>query len=91
MTYDEKIMLEETLVSEKELSDFSFEGLKNHWHTWKRTYLILILIDSLNNMYLTVDSFLDINSIIIGSNAITLRRANVKPYGYDKMDMDKKS
>ena len=29
------------------------------------------------------------NSIITGSNNITLRKVNVKPYGFDKMYMDK--
>ena len=40
-------------------------------------------------MYLTVDSLVEINNIISGSNNITLRKVNVKPYGFDKMYMDK--
>ena len=40
-------------------------------------------------MYLTVDSLIDTNNIIIGSNNITLRKFNVKPYGCDKMYMNK--
>ena len=40
-------------------------------------------------MYLTVDSLTDINNIITGLNSLTLRKINVKPYGYDKMYMDK--
>ena len=43
------------------------------------------LIDSDDNMHLTVDSLVDINNIITGSNNITLRKVNVKPCGYDKM------
>ena len=39
-------------------------------------------------MYLTVDYLIEINNIITGSN-ITLRKVNVKPYGFDKMYMDK--
>ena len=35
-------------------------------------------------MYLIVDSFIKINNIIAGSNNITLREVNVKPYGFDK-------
>ena len=35
-------------------------------------------------MYLTFGSVVDINNIITGSNNITLRKVNVKPYGYDK-------
>ena len=40
-------------------------------------------------MYLTVDFLVEINNIINGSNNITLRKFNVKPYGFDKMYMDK--
>ena len=39
--------------------------------------------------YLTVDSLIKRNNIIIGSNNITLRKVNVKPYGFDKMYTDK--
>ena len=39
-------------------------------------------------MYLTVDSLIDINVIITGSNNLALRKVNVKPCGYDKMYMD---
>ena len=44
--------------------------------------------DSDNNMYLTVGSMIDINTIVSGSNNITLRTFNVKPHGCDKMYMD---
>ena len=43
------------------------------------------IIDSDNRIYLTADSLIDINNIIVGSNNISLRIVNVKPYGYDKM------
>ena len=46
------------LVTEKEKSDNNFERLKNN------------LIDSDNDMYLTVDSLMNINNIT-GSNNIT--------------------
>ena len=82
--HDEKIMSEKILVSEKQLSDIKFERLK---HTL--VYIKNNLIDSGYNMYLTVDSMIDINNIITGSNNITLRKVNVKPCGYDKMHMDK--
>ena len=39
-------------------------------------------------MYFTVGSLIDINNIITSSNNVTLRKVNVKPYGYDKMYMD---
>ena len=40
-------------------------------------------------MYLIVDSLIEINNIITGSDTITLRKVNVKLYGFDKMYMDK--
>ena len=40
-------------------------------------------------MHLTVDSLIDINNIITGSNNITLRKVHVKPHGYDILYMDK--
>ena len=47
------------------------------------------LIDSDGGMYLTVDSLIEINNTITSSNNITLRKVDVKPYGFDKMYMDK--
>ena len=47
------------------------------------------MIDSDGGMFLTVESLIEINNIITGSNNITLRKVNVKPYGFDKMYMDK--
>ena len=47
------------------------------------------LTDSDGGMYLTVDSLVEINSIITGSINITLRNLNVKPYESDKMYMQK--
>ena len=35
------------------------------------------------------NSFIEINNIITSLNYITLRKANVKPNGFDKMCMDK--
>ena len=37
------------------------------------------VIDSDNNINWTVDSMLEINNIITGSNNITLRNVNIKP------------
>ena len=45
------------------------------------------MTDSDNNMYLTADSMIEINNLITGSNNITLRNVNVKPYGFDKIYM----
>ena len=40
-------------------------------------------------MYLTVESLIEIDSLIADLNNITLRKVNVKPFGYDTMFMDK--
>ena len=53
------------------------------------SYIENNLIDSEGAMYLTVYSLIEINNIIIGSNNITLRKVNVKTYGFDKMYTDK--
>ena len=79
-----KIMLKQILVSEKELSDIHFERLKNPLVCIKSNFT-----DSDDNMYLTVDSLIDIDNIITGSNNITLRKVNAKPWGYNKMYMYK--
>ena len=47
------------------------------------------LIDSCGSMYSTVDSFIEINNIINGSNDITLKKVDGKPYGFGNMYMDK--
>ena len=40
-------------------------------------------------MHFMVDSLIEINYKIAGSNNFTLRKVNVKPYGCDKNYMDK--
>ena len=47
------------------------------------------MIVSGGNKYLTADSFIEINNIIIGSINITLREVNTMLYWFDKMYMDK--
>ena len=42
------------------------------------------LTDPDGGMYLTVDSLIEINNITKVSNSITLRKVNVKSYGFDK-------
>ena len=84
ITRDENIMLIESLVSEKELSNINCKRLKK-----TLIYIKNNLIDSDNSMHLIVDSLIDINNIITGSNSITLRKVNVKAYGCDKIYMDK--
>ena len=72
------------LVWEKKLNDINFEKSKKGL-----LYIKNNLIDSNNNMYLTVDSLININNVITGSNNINLRKVNVKSYGFDKMYVDK--
>ena len=76
-----KIILGKILASEKELKDISYERLK------KTLIHIKNLTDS-DNMYLYVDSLIDINNITTGLNDIILRKVNIKSNGYDKMYMD---
>ena len=66
------------------VSDINFKRLEK-----ALVYIQNSLIDSDNSVYLTVDSSIDINNNTTGLNNITLRKFNVKPYGYDKMYMDK--
>ena len=47
------------------------------------------LIDSDGGMSLAIDSLIEINNIITGPNNITLRKFNVKPYGFDEIYIDK--
>ena len=68
------------LISEKELTILIMKAL---------VYPKTNLIGSDNNMYLTVNSLIKLKNLITGSNNITLRKINVKPYGFDKMYMDK--
>ena len=61
-----KVMLRKILLSAEALSDINFERLKNN------------LINSDNNMYMNVDSLIDIKDIISNSINITLMKVNVK-------------
>ena len=47
------------------------------------------LIISGNNVYLVIGLLIDINNIITGSNLIILRKFNARPYGCEKMYLDK--
>ena len=84
ITYDEKTIFKKILISEKELNDINFERLKI-----ALMYIKGNTIDPDDNMYLNVDSLIDINVIITGLNHITLRKVNLKLCGYNKMYMDK--
>ena len=71
-------------MSEKEFTGTNYKRLQKDL-----VYIENNLIGSDGGMYLTVDSLKETNNIITGSNNITLRKVNVKPYGFDKMYMDK--
>ena len=43
-------------------------------------------IDSDNNVFVAVETLIDMNKIITGSGNITLRKFNVKLHGYDKIN-----
>ena len=38
------------------------------------------------NMFLTVDSLINLNNLITGSNNLELRKVNVRPAGYYRSD-----
>ena len=77
-------VIKEILISEKEFNETNYKRLQKAF-----VYIENNLIVSDGGMYLTVDSLIEINNIIIGSNNITLRKVNAKSYGLDEMYMDK--
>ena len=76
-------VLKETLISEKELTEMNSEKLGT------LAYIKSNLIYRDSNMYLTVDSLIEINNIITGANSITLQKVNVMSCGFDKTYMNK--
>ena len=50
------------------------------------TYIKKAFIDSGNNVFVTVDTLIDMNKLITGLGKITLRKFNVKLHGYDKIN-----
>ena len=77
-------VIKELLISEKEFTETNYKRLLK-----ALVYIENNLIDGDGGMYLTGDSLKEINNIITGLNNITLRIVNVKPYGFDRMYMDK--
>ena len=77
-------VIKEILITEKEFTETNCKRLQK-----ALVYIENNLIDSDGGMYLAVDSLIEINNIITGSQNITLRNINVNPYGFDKMYMDK--
>ena len=77
-------MLRKLLVLEKLLGNIDFKRFEKAF-----VYMKNNLFDSGNNMYLAVDSLIDIDNIVTGSNNITQINDNVKPQECDKIYMDK--
>ena len=77
-------VIKEILISEKNFAKTNYKKIQK-----VLVYIENNLIDSDGGMYLTVDSLIEINNIITGSNNITLRKFNLKSYGFDKMYIDK--
>ena len=75
--------MKEILVSEKEFTATNYKKLQKALVSIENNFT-----DSDGGMYLRIDSLIEINKIITGSNNI-LRKVNVKPYGFDKMYRDK--
>ena len=74
---------EKILVLEKELTETTYKKLQEILVCTKNNF---IYINS--GMYLKVESLIETNNIIIGSNNISLRKVNLKPYRFDKMYID---
>ena len=71
------------MISEKEVTKTNYKRLQEALVNVKNN-----LIDTDGGLYLTVNSLIEINSIITSVIDISLRKVNVEPYGFDKMCMD---
>ena len=74
--------IKEILISEKQFTEINYKRLQVPLLYKKST-----LIDSDGVMYLTFGSLIEEH--ITTLNNITLEKVKVKPYGFDKMYMDK--
>ena len=72
------------ITIKKEFTETNLKSLQKAF-----VYIESNLIDSDGGMYLTVDSLIEINYIIADSNKTALIKVNVKPYGFDKINLDK--
>ena len=77
-------VIKEILISEKNFTKTNYKKIQK-----ALIYIENNLIDSDGGMYLIVDSLIELNNITTGSNNITLRKFNLKPYGFDKTYIDK--
>ena len=74
--------IKEILISEKQFTEINYKRLQV-----PLLYKKSILIDSDGVLYLTFGSLIEEH--ITTLNNITLEKVKVKPYGFDKMYMDK--
>ena len=65
------------LEEEKEYNDLNYYDMKKALDHKKR-----YLHDEEGDMFLTVDSLIELNNLILGKNRTDLRKINVKPAGY---------
>ena len=65
------------LEEEKEYNDLNYYDMKKALD-YKKRYLH----DEEGDMFLTVDSLIELNNLILGKNRTDLRKVNVKPAGY---------
>ena len=79
-------VMKEILISKKEFTETNYKILQK-----SLVYIKSNLVDSDGGMHLTFDSLIEVNNTTIGSNHITWRKVNVKPYGFDKIYLNKKS
>ena len=77
-------VIKETLMSEKEFTETDYKRLQEAF-----VYIKNNLIDTDSSIYLTVDSLIEVNNIMISSNNVTLRKVNVKTYRFDRMYTEK--
>ena len=77
-------VIKEILISEKKFTETNYKRVQK-----ALVYIENNLIGSDSGICLTVVFLMETRNIITSSNNITLRKVNVKPYGFDKMHMDK--
>ena len=83
MTRIQVINLIKILIQEKELTTLNLKRMVDACN-YKNTELI----NSDGDLFLTVDSLITLNNIILGSRNMSLRCVNVKPAFYDKEYLD---
>ena len=83
MTRTQLINLIKILIEEKELTTLNLKRMVDACN-YKNTELI----NSDGDLFLTVDSLITLNIIILGSRNMSLRCVNVKPAFYNKKYLD---